>query len=161
VLSSRAFGWIVLSSGTALFCIGLWLVWDGGDGGNWSRVSGTVLASDVETSFSFSDFRFRFRPVVTFEYCVDGRKYRASATAATWRQHREDDVVSASGAAMDHVKGSRIDVFHRRDDPEWAALKPGPRNWHLWLLAIGLVVAIVGAIFLRAGGAGEGEVSGR
>jgi hypothetical protein len=132
-----------------LFAAGLWLIWDGYDRRNWVRADGKVLSSDVSTSFSLSDFKFRFRPVVTFEYVVDEKTFRVTATAATWN-HRREDLVGAAGAAMDYPEGSVVGIFHRRDNPARAALKPEPRNWHIWLLAVGLAAAIGGVSLLRS-----------
>ncbi len=146
----RASGLIALIAGLALFAVGLWLVWDSSDGRNWARTGGTVLSSDVETSFSITRFEFSYRPVVTFEYCVDGATYQATA-AAVGRTHHRDSLIGATSAAMDYQRGDSVRVFCRRDNPARAALKPEPPGWNYWLVIVGLIAAIAGASMLRSG----------
>jgi hypothetical protein len=156
--SRKLSGLIALVGGLALFGLGLWLVSDSLDAGNWARTDGTVLSSDVETSFSITSFEFSYRPVVTFEYSVDGATYQAAATARS-RTHSRDNLVGATSAAMDYPPGDPVQIFYRRANPARAALKPEPRNWHYWLLIVSLIVVIAGASMLRSR-AGPNEAPG-
>lgn len=146
----KASGWIALVVGLTSFAVGLWLVWDSCDDRNWARTGGTVLSSDVQTSFSITSFEFSYRPVVTFEYCADDVKRQATATARGRTRHR-DGLIGATSAAMDYQRGDSVQVFYRREDPARAALEPEPRRWHYWLLTVSLFVALAGAITLRSG----------
>jgi hypothetical protein len=150
VPSGRPLGLAVLITGVLLFGIALWLVWDSYDGSKWSTTNGTVLSSDVSISLSFDKSWFHYRPVVTFEYLVEGKTYKAVATAAAWN-HRRESLVSATGAAMDYEKGSTVKVFYRQGNPGRAALKLESQDWHIWLLTIGVFAAIAGVTMLRRG----------
>jgi hypothetical protein len=112
----------------------------------WREVTGTILKSEV--NFDWEDYR----PVVEYQYEVDGVSYRGDTIAVgplvqfNWKG-------PATRVIERFPVGASVTVYVDPANPRRASLQPSvDRNLPLFLITIGIFALIFVAIVLRACG---------
>jgi hypothetical protein len=109
-------------------------------------VSGTILRSEVQ--FDWEDYR----PVIEYEYQVDGKSYRGDGIVIgpliqfNWRG-------PAKRMVERYPVGSTVTVYVDARNPRRAALQPKTdRNLPLFVVSFGAVALIIIALAVRGCG---------
>jgi hypothetical protein len=113
----------------------------------WREVSGTILKSEV--SFDWEDYR----PIVEYEYQVDGKSYRGDKIVIgplvhfNWKG-------PASRLVARYPVGSKVTVYVDASNPRRATLQISTdRNLPLLLVSLGAMALIIIAVSIRGCGA--------
>lgn len=103
---------------------------------NWPSTTGTVTESVVGTE--------RERPVLEYEYEVDGQSYRNDSV---WVSGQSASYQRLRSLVESSPPGTEVTVYYDPDSPD-VSLMVGGTEWRLGLLAVGLVLVGVGAALL-------------
>lgn len=114
---------------------------------DWPVAEGRAVANRVETRESTDDDGDRvtdYDAIVTFEYAVNGRRYRSERLFLN-----EHELFSSDFDAREFLRqyrpGTALEVYYNPDDPSDAAVNiDGPS----WLI---LLIPLTGAAFFAAG----------
>jgi len=111
----------------------------------WPIAEGRVVATRVETSTSSDsdgDTTYSYDPIVTFDYVVDGRRYRSERLHLN--QHQLYDwEPDAQAELRAYPIGGPIDVSYNPENPQDAAvIIEGPTLWLFlfWIFGFGLLL---------------------
>lgn len=139
-LFAAAFGCALHRSGAATF--------------HWSRVTGTIVSSSVDTvemrpSFNPAHFwriRTLYRSRTRYAYTVAGVTYESDRTSFSAQSYASFRLFAKHGAAQ-FAAGQPVDVFYNPSAPEQAVLTPGtPGQLMVWLTA---AASLAGALQLE------------
>lgn len=112
----------------------------------WREVSGTILKSEVK--FDWEDYR----PIIEYEYRVDGKSYRGDKIVIgpriqfNWKG-------PASRLVERYPVGLKVTVYVDPHNPRRAVLQTGTdRNLMLFLVGVGAIALIITAVAIRGCG---------
>lgn len=114
-------------AGTALVALSLWLRARSSQSRQWPSVEGTVLASRVD------DTHLEFmKPVLRYQYAVDGRSYVGFRVAFSGYGISRQ---SMARLVQPYSLGQQVRVFYDPGNPASAVLdNRGHSDWGYWLL---------------------------
>ncbi|WP_162806702.1 DUF3592 domain-containing protein [Sphingosinicella terrae] len=123
----------------------------------WPQVSGTVVETRVDqrrsrhrnTASSASARRYRYTPVIIYDYRVEGQSYRGERVWLT--DDREwPDSRPARAFLADYPPGREVTVRYDPEEPGEAALiVDGPPVWMLLFPVLGLLFVVAGLLLPR------------
>jgi len=130
-----------------LFFGGLGCVWawEAMESGSWPSTEGKVIDSRVnreETRDSDGDRKIRYRPIVVYEFRVDGRTYsgnRLQIGSLGYKKHS-----AASAAIKERTRENQCTVFYNPKDPAQSSLTAGLQLSHFLFPGLGMVLFLVG-----------------
>lgn len=121
---------------------------------HWSRVTGTIVSSSVDTvemrpSFNPAHIwriRTLYRSRTCYAYTVAGVTYESDRTSFGAQSYASFRLFAKHGVAQ-FAAGQPVDVFYNPDAPEQAVLTPGtPGEFMVWLTA---ATSLAGALRLE------------
>lgn len=142
--------WILFFLGIGFTCMTVVNMYLGLSAKNWPSTTGKVLVSEILARKSLFDTwgaNF-FRPILVYEYCVNGKTYRSTRldNRLTFEGDREfaDYIVSRYGP------NSQVKVYYHSWFPGISALLPGMQQLgaHSIFLLLGLVVSVSSGLTL-------------
>ena len=114
---------------------------------SWPSVQGRVLSAEIKQQVTKSGNQVRtretwYRPIVRYEYEVDGVRYESSRVAfGDVRRKREDDVRQLLNQSM---RAGSLRVFYNPQEPEDAVLLNTEKSGVVATMLVGAALTIAG-----------------
>lgn len=148
----RAVGGVFVLIGLGVAGWGVVLLREAQASSGWPSVTGRV--TDVRVESNTRKGKTRYKPLVRYEYEVDGRvlagqRVRIPDMSATYS--------SRVAAERVYALGAEVPVWYDPANPERAVLQPGVGWQNLLVPAIGAVVGLLGAVLAAAAGRKRGD----
>ncbi len=123
------------------------------DSRTWVQVNAVVVKSDLivhdmgkELMFIPTRYPYRYEPVITYEYTVDGQSYQTQQVLIGGNREftRKD---SATRFMAQYSSGRHINAFYNPRKPEEATLRPGETDVLIFLINLTLVLVCLGVFW--------------
>jgi Protein of unknown function (DUF3592) len=115
------------------------------------KITRSAVARDVLAVKDDDTGRIRYdtkyRPVVNFNYCVDGRDYYGSGVSGGWTS-LHDSPERAEAVVAAYPAGKEIAIYYDPEQPRTAVLERGKAAGGLTPLVVGAVFSLCGVLML-------------
>jgi hypothetical protein len=115
---------------------------------SWPKTMGTVVESTIESEWCNANDSYITKPRVSFEYCVEGKKYVSSNLSVFgWDIDNES---LALQKAKQHPVGQEVTVYYNPRKPEYGVLAVGDSTRDklpLRIIFVGLLLLVLGMVF--------------
>lgn len=117
---------------------------------NWPSTEGRIIQSKVErrTSGSGTDRRSAYYALVTYEFTIGGATYKGDRVASA--DIGRGKSAYAGCMVKRYPKGSSVTVYYMPEKPSRCLLEPGLQGQSFILPSVGLLVLLLGGVFLCA-----------
>lgn len=149
---TRVFPWAVVLVGVGSTWLGVDTTLRARASATWPSVDGSVLNASIDResrrsgSGSSSTTSPIWRPIVSYEYAVDGTRHEGQRIS--YGEYATGEIVAAEEVVKRYPLGAVVRVYYSPDDPRQAVLEPGVVGIPWFFIAIGLVFSVIGVLLV-------------
>ena len=146
----KLFPGVMILVGILSFAIGVQTMAGALASRDWPSTDGMVVATriDIESSSSSSSRSSRtYRPIIIYDYAVDGVSHSAQRVA--FGEYATGDPADAEKVRDTYPEGKQVPVYYDPGSPENAVLEPGLHGIPWFFIVLGLVFAGIGALMAK------------
>jgi hypothetical protein len=149
---ARVFPWAVVLIGVGSTWLGVATTLRARASASWPSVDGSVLSAAIDResrrsgSGSSSTTSPIWRPLVSYEYAVDGTRHEGQRIS--YGEYATGEIAEAEAVVKRYPLGAAVRVHYDPDDPRQAVLEPGTAGIPWFFLAIGSVFSVIGVLLV-------------
>jgi hypothetical protein len=114
---------------------------------SWPSVQGTVVKSSVREREDYTDdSKMVYRPAVSTDYSVDGRRHRINEIYFSQSNSWSSPSYRAERTARKYKKGTQVAVYYDPKYPGIATLEPGMKLLNYGIIGSGIGIFLLGLV---------------